>query len=165
MSASVPRTVCAPHTAAGVFQSHQEYQRAVQYGQLFQVFGQSVGCPCRVRRNDMEAAADAAVRDGNSRRSRNGYCRGDTGDFLERNSCLGQRLRLLTAAAEHKGITALEPAHGFSLPRQIDQECIDLPLRHAVVSTALACRDFFRIRASHLQKISVHQRIVYNGIR
>ena len=37
--------------------------------------------------------------------------RGDAGNDLEADACLGQRLGLLAAAAEHERVAALQPHH------------------------------------------------------
>ncbi len=71
------------------------------------------------------------------RRDAGGHAR----HHLERNAfSAGQDLGLLASAAEDVGVTALEPHHPLALPRQSNQQRVDLLLRHRVVAGDLADR-------------------------
>ena len=68
---------------------------------------------------------DAAMRDGNARVRRRGDARRHARHDLERHARLGERLRLLAAAAEDERIAALEPHDALPLAPELDEQRVD----------------------------------------
>ena len=72
---------------------------------------------------------------GVGRRSDSG---GDSRHHFNGNTTLDEEGRLLTTAAEEKGVTPLEPHHTTMALRQLHQNRVGAGLRHGVMAATLA---------------------------
>ena len=87
------------------------------------------------------------MRDGNARISRGSDRGGDAGNNLEWNIRLGQCLAFLAAPAEDEGVSPLEPHDAPAGPRLVDQQRVNLFLRHRMCCGFLADIDRLRLGA------------------
>ncbi len=89
-----------------------------------------------VRRERRHGRGDAAVRDGNAGGAGNGCERRDAGDDLEGHAGVGERERLLAAAAEEERVSALEPDDVVAAAAERDEQLVHLVLLEAVALDA-----------------------------
>ena len=79
-------------------------------------------------RQEGDGLIDVAVRDRNAGIGQSADAGRNAGDHANVDAGLDKRLRLFTAASEHKGITALEPQNPLVLAGELDQPKRDVPL-------------------------------------
>src|SRR5581483_11592167 len=92
--------------------------------------------------------------------------RSHAGDNLEFDSGRAQRLRLLTTAAENKGIAALQSHHPLSAAGPLDHQTIDLGLiERPRRARAAADVNQFRVRRRLLEQFGTDERVVKNHLR
>ena len=84
----------------------------------------------QVAGDDDELVGEAAVGHRDAGQRRDGDRAGDAGDHLDRDARGHARLELLHAAAEDERVAALEPHHPPAGQRVLDQQRVDLLLRH-----------------------------------
>ena len=99
----------------------------------------------RVRRDYVQRGSEAAVRHGDARGRGRGYRRRYARHDLELYIFLFQRLYLLAAAPEDKGVAALDPGHVLSLQRLLHQKGVRLELAQMVLIRPLARVDQLRV--------------------
>ena len=100
---------------------------------------------------------DAAVgrrRDGGS----------DAGHLLKGNAMRGQQLQLLAAAAKQKRIAAFKAHHLFALQRLLQQNLIDLFLRHGMMICLFAHIDPFGPLWNQCQNAGAYQTVEHHHI-
>ena len=85
-----------------------------------------------MRRDYVEAPAQAPVRQRYAGELRYGYCRGNARYSLANHTSGGEREHFLPAAPEDKGVPALEPHDYVARARLFDKQGVYLGLRRAV---------------------------------
>ena len=95
---------------------------------------------------------------------RGGKARGDTGNDFGGDARRAQGIELLSAAAKHERVSALEPHHGLTGARALNQERIDLTLRHAVVPLRLADGDQLDLAAGMVEHACPDQAVVKDDV-
>ena len=105
------------------------------------------------------------MRHGNSRVSRAGNRRGNSGNDDERDPRRCERLRFLRAASEDEWIAALKSHDAFSSERFLDQKRIDFLLREGVRAGFLACVNDLRVFRCPFQHLRVAEVIVDDHLR
>ena len=100
-----------------------------------------------------DAAGQLPVRDRDARVRRRGDPGGHAGHDLELDARLAQHERLLAAAAEHQRIAALEPHHPPPGAPVLDEQPVDLLLRHLRPAALLADVDQLRVRPRVLERL------------
>src|SRR5262245_16151058 len=103
---------------------------------------------------------DVAMCQWNSGVGRNGNHTGDARDDLKRYSGFRQRAGFFGSSAEHEGVSAFEPADGFTLPGLLDHKSMDPLLLEVFVSGFFADVDDFSVVASLGQKAGINQTVV-----
>jgi hypothetical protein len=111
------------------------------------------------------------VRDRNPGVGGGGDRRGDAGNDLEGDPGLTQLERFLATAPEDKGVAALEPHDLFARARPVDQERVDVLLRHRRVRVGklalavFADEDQLGVQATLLEQDGVGEAVVGDHIR
>lgn len=89
---------------------------------------------------------------------------GDAGHDAEGDIVFDQRQRLLTAAPEHEGITALQPQHPLAGARKLHQPQRNVALFRRRLAAALAGIFHQRFRPRQRQAFLIDQRIVHDNV-
>ena len=118
-----------PSDLCKVTDAHQKNQR-VNGGR--QLIPSNVGAlvVCLVTGDHRKTRRNAAMRDGNAGASGDGDCRRNSRNNLERDIFFDERQCLLATATEHKRIAALQTDDDLIVDGAIDQQLIDIGLRH-----------------------------------
>ena len=114
--------------------------------------------------HDRDLGRHAALRDGDSRVGGDGVGRRDPGDDLESHPGGRQRQRLLAAAAEDERIAALEADDRAQTASELDQQRVDLVLRHRVLPGLLAGVVLLGIRPGHRHDPGIGQPVVHQRV-
>ena len=105
------------------------------------------------------------MRYGNAGVSKATHARRDTGDDTKRDPCRDKRQRLLAAAPEDKGISALEPQDAAAFSGVSDQFPGDVPLSGRGFSAPLARVNELHARSGQIKDLLSDQRIVNDDVR
>ena len=105
------------------------------------------------------------VRERNTSIGRNGNGRRHTRNHFKRYIVVNQHFSFLAAAAEDKGIAALEARHNVAVERFFGQKRIDFVLGQRVIATLLACVNETRVRRGVFQKLFVDQIVIDDHLR
>ena len=89
---------------------------------------------------------------------------GDAGHDLDGDARLAQRIELLAATAEDERIAALEPDHGLAGAGAVDQQRVDVLLRHAMRALGLADRDQLGLAPGMIEHALADQPVVKNDV-
>ena len=148
---------------AGVLQhglAHEEHQglRAVGHAMPLVLTGPLT--VVLVEAEGPHGIAEIAVGDGDARRRRNGTQTTYSGHRLKANASFRQCPGLFAPPAEEVGISALEADDSLALPAQLDQELIDLGLRHHRIPFVLAHIDALGLGRVEIQQGRIGQGIV-----
>ncbi len=111
-----------------------------------------------------DAAGELPVRDRDARVRRRRHAGGHAGHDLELDARLAQHERLLAAAAEDQRIAALQPHHPPPGAPVLDQQPVDLLLRHLRPAALLADVDQFRVRPRVLERLLRDQAVVEDDV-
>ena len=95
---------------------------------------------------------------------RRGDAGGDAGHDLDGDAFGAQRIELLAATAEDERIAALEANHRLAGLGALDQQRVDLVLRHAVRALGLADRDQLGLAPRVIEHALADQAIVENHV-
>ncbi len=90
---------------------------------------------------------------------------GDAGHDLEGNAVRREALRLLAAAAEDEGIAALEADDVAAAAGELDEQSVDLVLRHRMRVRRLAHEDPHRSRRDELENVLRDEAVVDDDLR
>ena len=145
--------------------AHEHDDRAAGAGERVPV---GVGRALRgvlVAGDDRDVRRQAPVGDGNARVGGRGDRAGDTGHHFERHARGAQRLGLLTTTAEHEGIAALEPDDGRAGATALDEQGVDLGLRHRNPPRRLAHVDPLGGRGREVEQPGVGEPVVDHDLR
>ena len=154
---SVPRSTTATGSSGGApardqlrrdprqrLDAHVEDQRARERGQRGPIQSGLRLVGVLVAGHERDAGRQLAVRDRDARVGGRRDPRGDPGHDLVRDAGRAQHERLLAAAPEHERVAALEPHHGPPAGPVLDQQPVDLLLRHLRPAALLAHVDELR---------------------
>ena len=100
--------------------------------------GDRRGIRTDVPRRDVHRRRDAPLGDRDAGQRGHAERGGDAGHDGDLDPGRAAGVHLFPAAAEHVGVAALEPHDGEPLQRPVDEDPVDLGLRHRVVGRALA---------------------------
>ncbi len=142
-------------------EAHQYDQRARQGGQAGEVLRQAVGRVRRVGGDDVEAAAERAVGEGDARLGGHGQGGADAGHLRAGYARGAQGEQLLPAAAEHEGVAALEAHHREPGVGELYELLADVLLAGGGLAGALAHIDELGARPGQGQDVRVDQIVVY----
>ena len=101
-----------------------------------------------------------AMRDRNARISRTGNRRADARHDFKRHTCRSKLGRLFATAGKNHRIPTLEPHHRFSGLGLLDDERVDLILRHRVILRAFADMDLHAAGFGPVEQLGITKSIV-----
>ena len=104
------------------------------------------------------------MRDRNARVCGRGHAGGHAGNNLERHAGIDERLRLLSAAAEHERIAALQPHDRAAVLRVRDEQAVDLVLGHGVTAGFLADVGELRVAAGAVEQPGRDEAVVEDHV-
>ena len=114
--------------------------------------------------DERDARGDTPVRDGDARVGGGGDPARDAGDDLEGYSRFYQGKRLLTAAPEDVRVAPLQAHHRLAGAAELDEEGVDLLLRHRGLSGLLADVDKLRFGPRVFQQALRGEPVVDDGV-
>ena len=98
--------------------------------------------------------------DGNAGVRRGGNAGGDRWNHLEGDARVAQDLGLLTAAAEHEGVTALQAHDDVRRPAVLDEQPVGLGLGDLLAAALLADEDEPCVAAGAVERAGRDQAVV-----
>jgi hypothetical protein len=101
-----------------------------------------------------------AVRDRDPRVGRAADGGADARNDLEGHARLRKLSRFLATAGENHRVTALQPRYDLPVLRVVDNDLVDLILRHGVILRALADVDFLAARLRPAQQLGAAQGVI-----
>ena len=89
---------------------------------------------------------------------------GYAGNELKRQACFTQFDGFFAAAAEYKGVAALQTCYNLAFGSQLYQQLVDIGLAHGVVGAGLTNVNHFCILAGEGQNTRICQTVINNSV-
>ena len=144
---------------------HEEDERIDARRELFPIEAGAFLRRILMPRDDGKRHGDAPMRDGDARIGGHGNSRSHARHNRKSEAVFLKQESLLSAAAENKGIAALETRDALALKSQLHEQLADILLPHRVVARALADVDSFRLLRHKVENTAVREIIIDDDVR